>query len=279
MAEVHVGQRCVISLDIKNFFPSIKQAHLQSLFTNLGFGKEPAWVLSELCTYKAFVPQGALTSPKISCLVTGGSFGPPIAKFCELSGLRLTIYADDITMSYSREFESREKESAFVKAVIDFVRKTLSGFGFTLNAEKTKIMRPYNRQWVCGAVVNEKVNMRKDERANLRALVFNCQKNGISAEAAKTGMTEVNFIRKFGGRLNWFAQLNAEQGKPLKNTFLALAKPLLKQYPEIEIDKLAWSSTLELSEWDHDTVEEVIPEGTKVLTTGDFPVVEEPAPF
>lgn len=287
MAQTHTKKRCVISLDIKSFFPSIRQAHLQTLFANLGFEKVPAWILSEICTYKSFVPQGALTSPKISCLVTGGTFGPPIAKYCQENGLDLTIYADDITMSYSKEFESKDLENQFIRATIGFVKETLASFGFTLNREKTKVMKPYSRQWVCGAVVNQKVNMRKSERWNLRALVHNCTKNGIVAEAAKTGMTDLNFIRKYGGRLNWFAQLNPDQGKAMKDEFLSMARPLMNQYPDVEIDKLSWSSTLENNEWEYDTSDtseapEISSSVTETDTTTvlDVPdVTELPVPF
>ena len=78
MAANHVRKKVVVSLDIKDFFHSIKQRTLQELFGKYGFGEKPARTLSELCTFKSYVPQGAITSPKISNLIAADSFGPRI---------------------------------------------------------------------------------------------------------------------------------------------------------------------------------------------------------
>ncbi len=104
MAEIHVGKKVVISVDLKDFFTSIKQYHLLQMFQHLGFGVNPATTLSELCTYKAFVPQGALTSPKLSNLFTSLTFGPLLKEYCDRKGYILSIYADDITISRNTDF-------------------------------------------------------------------------------------------------------------------------------------------------------------------------------
>jgi len=245
MAEYHVGQQVVISIDIKDYFPSITQIMVEEAFNSIGIDSDSARILSELCTYKAFVPQGALTSPKVSNLITAGSFGPVVNKFCGERGLALTIYADDLTISFTKEFESREAQQAFVQEVIQAVTVALNTFGFRVNSKKTKVMRAHRRQWVCGAVVNAKVNMRRQERLNLKALVHNCEVNGLEAEAAKTGMNLLKFIRKYAGRLNWLTQLNPEVGEDLRQRFALMVKPLLRRHPDIEIPELAWSSSRE----------------------------------
>ena len=78
-------------------------------------------------------------------------------------------------------------------------------------------MRYYQRQYVCGAVVNVKVNLQKSERNKLRAMVYNCNKNGIEAEAEKAGISADQFYSKLMGRLNWFSQLNPTAGDRLKS--------------------------------------------------------------
>lgn len=216
MAEHHVGKDMIVSIDLEDFFTSIKQYQLFDLFQHLGFGEAPARTLSELCTYESFVPQGALTSPKISNIITALTFGPVIKKYCEEHSLTLSIYADDITISM--DAETREKlGKGIVGNILRTVAREVGKYRFKINTKKTKVMRYFQRQYVCGAVVNVKVNLQKSERNKLRAMVYNCNKNGIEAEAAKSGLSADLFYSKLMGRLNWFSQLNPTAGARLKS--------------------------------------------------------------
>lgn len=210
MARLHVNKKVVVSVDLKDYFTSIKQYHLEQLFNSVGIEDKAARTLSELCTYKSFVPQGALTSPKVSNLVTAMTFGPLIKDFCDRKGLTLSIYADDITISSDTEFPTTGDDT--VTSLITYLGETVGRFGFRINARKTKVMKHYQRQYVCGAVVNSKVNLQKSERHKLRAIVHNCGKNGTETEAVKSGMSRDEFISVINGRLNWFNQLNPEAG-------------------------------------------------------------------
>jgi RNA-directed DNA polymerase len=208
MAAKHVGKQFVISLDIKDFFHSIKQNELFNLFRSYGFAEKPARTLSELCTYKAFVPQGAITSPKVSNIIAANTFGPLVRAYCDGLGMVLTIYADDITMS-------TDKKQIQVSEIIQAISTFVHGFGFRLNHKKTKVMRRHNRQYVCGVVVNEKTNLIRSERLRLRAMVHNLLIHGPENEALKTETTVDHFINVLRGRINWFKQLNSVQGERL----------------------------------------------------------------
>ncbi len=204
MVHKHVGKDIVLSFDIKNFFPSIKAGTLVELLTKEGMGYLPAKTVAELCTYKFFVPQGALTSPKISNIIASTTFGPQVQDYCTTKGLELTIYADDLTISSQGVPNILEVKST--------VAEILDSHGFRVNTKKTKVMSKKDRQWVCGVVVNQKPNLLLKERKILRAIVHNVSKNGVEAEASKTSKTPEEFVRYVRGRLNWFKQLNPEQG-------------------------------------------------------------------
>ncbi len=221
MAGIHVGKKIVVSLDLKDFFTSIKQHHLDSIFQAVGFGGDAARTLSELCTYKSFVPQGALTSPKISNIFTALTFGPEVKEYCDAKGYTLSIYADDLTISRDIQAEGDEGK-ATTRELIRFVTETVSKYGMRINREKTKVMHTYQRQWVCGTVVNEKVNLLKRDRYSLKAIVHNCELNGIQKEAAKTGIAPGEFAAKIAGKLGWYAQLNPTAGNRLKEKFKAV---------------------------------------------------------
>jgi len=218
MALQHVNKAVIVSIDLKDFFTSIKQFHVDQIFQHLGFDGSSSRTLSELCTYESFVPQGALTSPKLSNIVTALTFGPIIKSYCDLHGYTLTIYADDVTVSSTSRMDGLEGRNK-ASEVVQFIKETVNSFGFRLNKDKIKIMKKHMRQYVCGAVVNTKVNMQWSERNKLRAIVHNCIKNGIEIEAKKNNLTSEQFYAKIMGRLNWFAQLNPEAGEKAKSKF------------------------------------------------------------
>ncbi len=200
MAAAHVHKGMVISLDIRKFFDSIHQDLILRFLTEHGIGIKAATTISELCTYKFYLPQGALTSPKLANLITAATFGPPLYKYCSDAGLTLTIYADDITVSSTSFID--------VQTVIADITEIVERFGFKINTAKTKVMPRKGRQYVCGTVVNDKVNMLRKDRYELKAIVHNITKNGLAAEATKSGMEPGEFLSYIKGRLNWFNQLN-----------------------------------------------------------------------
>lgn len=230
MANLHVRKRVVISLDIKDFFHSIKQYSLFELFKEVGFTDGPARTLSEICTYKAYVPQGALTSPKISNIIAAKTFGPLIYEYCVKHNLTLSIYADDVTISTN---ETDVSISEIISVVSEFIIK----FGFRINNRKTKVMKSYQRQWVCGVVVNDKTNLLRKERLELRAIVHNISKNGLEAEAAKNSLTSDAFRNIMQGRLNWYKQLNKD-----------LADKLIAKFKQAIGDQEAQSQALHRAE-------------------------------
>jgi len=209
MAARHVGRDVVISVDLEDFFTSIKQHHLVDVFEKLGFVEKAGRTLSELCTYGPFVPQGALTSPKISNLVSAMTFGPILDNYCKRKNAVLTIYADDITVSLNNA--TREDVSEVLRTITQTVRT----FGFAVNTDKTKVMWQSKRQYVCGAVVNEKLTLPKKERLKLRGIVHRIKMNGIDVEAEKAEKTPSEFQSWLVGRLNWYRQLDPLRAEPL----------------------------------------------------------------
>lgn len=208
MADLHIGKRCVISVDIKDFFHSITQAKVKALLQDLGIRSTPATTMSELMTFKSFVPQGALTSPKVSNLIAATTFGPEIKTLCDQKGYTLTIYADDVTISSDGPME--------IKETIDALLEIITRHGFRINKQKTKVMTSARRQYVCGVVVNSKRNLPVQERDLLKAQVHNVERNGVAQAALDNGFeTPEAFIHHLKGRLNWFKQLNQPKADKL----------------------------------------------------------------
>lgn len=213
MAAVNSQKAFVLSWDIKDFFPSIKQKLVLSVLENY-YPENEAKLYSELVTYRSFLPQGAVTSPKVANLVSAQTFAPELVAYFEQSGGVYTQYADDITVSFPRVLSPGEIKSHTIEVV-----KTLKKYGFILNHKKTKAMPFTKRQYVLGAVVNVKVNLPRESRDRLKAAVHGIKVRGVAAEAERFGMSEQQFLASVRGRLNWYKQLNPERGGKLYEQF------------------------------------------------------------
>lgn len=211
MAQIHAGKQMVISLDIKDFFPSIKQFDVEEIFSQIGFNETDARMLSEVCTYKSFLPQGGLTSPKLSSLFTSISFGPKVKALCDERGWAVTIYADDITLSTDAVSENGGADAL---EMISEIKKVLKSYGLRLSPEKTKRMPRKVRQYVCGLVVNERANLLRRKRLQIRALLHNMDAD-LQAAAIRAQCTSLEeLMAKVRGQLSWWKSVCPESTAP-----------------------------------------------------------------
>lgn len=165
----HAGSPVVVKIDVKDFFPTITMARVKGMFRASGFREPVATALALLCTEppreevkvggKAYyvatgdpvLPQGAPTSPYITNILCR-RLDRRLRGWCTKAGWRYTRYADDLTFSWAKEEETPGHGK--VEALITRVRETLKGEGFTVNEEKTRVMRRGRKQRVTGLVVN-----------------------------------------------------------------------------------------------------------------------------
>jgi hypothetical protein len=143
-------------------------------------------VLARLCCYTpdpkqwgtATLPQGAPTSPAVSNLVCR-RLDARLAGLAEANKGTYTRYADDLTFSF------KSAEGMNLGRLRWWVDQVCQQEGFTVNQEKFRVIRDSQRQVVTGIVVNEAVRVPRELRRELRAMLHNCEKNGIEAEAKK----------------------------------------------------------------------------------------------
>ena len=68
-ARFHINQTVVLTIDIKDFFPSLSIKNVYSFFKNLGYSPAVSTMLANLCCLNKSLPQGAPTSPALSNLL------------------------------------------------------------------------------------------------------------------------------------------------------------------------------------------------------------------
>lgn len=167
-AEIHLGRQMILSLDLKDFFPSISTPQVRSIFADLGFSTSVVDALTQMTVLENGLPQGAPTSPSLSNLILK-PFDERLKRFALRLGVRCSRYADDITISGIFR----------VGEVVAGVRKLLLHYGFRLNDEKTRLMRPHERQEVTGVIVNHVLQAPRSVRRALRKEIYFIRKHGF----------------------------------------------------------------------------------------------------
>ena len=161
-AAPHVGRAVVVTCDLKDFFPSVTAESVEYYFRRVGWNADAAALLTRLTTYENGLPQGAPTSPRLSNLLMHG-VDYTLAKAAARRGFRYTRYADDLA------FSGAEDDPHAVRDLIRHVQRTAGRAGFALHPSKTRILRRHQRQMICGLVVNDRLNLPRAKRRQLRA--------------------------------------------------------------------------------------------------------------
>ncbi|HEX3747379.1 MAG TPA: reverse transcriptase family protein [Bryobacteraceae bacterium] len=218
-AAPHVGRNVVLRMDLRDFFPSISGARIQTVFHTLGYPENVADILGGIATNAT--PRNVLRDPLYSRphLPQGAPTSPALANFClyradcrlfglaESAGARYTRYADDLAFSGGEDFDRPVERFAAHAAAI------LSEEGFAVHHRKTRIMRPGVRQHLAGVVANRKLNVWRADYDCLKAILTNCVRHGAASQN-RDGHND--FRAHLEGRVSYVASLNPEKGKKLR---------------------------------------------------------------
>lgn len=166
-AESHKYNLFFLEMDIRDFYTSIKKNRVHYLFRNLGYNQFVSEFLANLCTYKDYLPQGAVSSPYISNLI------------CYRLDLRLnglsakrdivyTRYADDLTFSCNNKDD--------LKKICCVIKDIVQDEGFQINDEKTRFLSPASKRVVTGITIHDidskaKLKANKETKRKVRAMI------------------------------------------------------------------------------------------------------------
>jgi len=232
----HVGQHVVLRMDLRDFFPSISGARVQTFFRTVGYPESVADVLGGICTntaprdvFKAagfdidparlrdartlyarpHLPQGAPTSPALANLCAY-RMDCRLVGLARSAGARYTRYADDLAFSGSEAFERSVERFSTHAAAISHEE------GFAVNHRKTRIMRQGVRQHLAGLVANQKPNVMRTDFDRLKATLTNCVRHGPESQN-RDG--HAAFRAHLEGRVGFVESINPAKGKRLRDTF------------------------------------------------------------
>jgi RNA-directed DNA polymerase len=231
----HSGRALVVRLDVEDFFSSVTRARIVALFRRVGYPRDVAETLANLCTVATprhvldahpknentesppqrflanarlrdrHLPQGAPTSPALSNLVVW-RMDTRLAALAAGFGATMTRYADDLAFS---------GDETFARSVRFFLPRAgaiVLEEGFRLNHRKTLVMPRGHRQELCGVAISVAPNVPRRERDRLRAILFNARKHGLESQN-RDG--HADFRRHLEGKIAWVEAVNARATRRL----------------------------------------------------------------
>ena len=188
-ARIHTGAKTIVNFDLENFFPSINYRRVKGIFRSFGYSESLATVFALLTTApeteeieidgktyfvassERHLPQGSPASPMISN-IAARRLDKSLTKIAETLGFKYTRYADDLTFS-------TDAAEAEIKKLMTQVRFVVREQGFTVNENKTRILRRGRQQEVTGIVVNDKLSIDRKTLRKFRAVLHQAENKGL----------------------------------------------------------------------------------------------------
>lgn len=192
-ASKHKGANYVFNIDLKDFFPSIEQPRVwkRLQLQPFNFPVPVASAIAGLCcmketremsdgTKKDFyvLPQGAPTSPIITNMICD-KLDHRLGGLARRFGLNYTRYADDIT--FSSMHNVYQENSEFRKELA----RIIGNQGFTMNEQKTRLLKRGSRQEVTGITISDKLNVSQKYVRDIRNILYIWEKYGYAVAYSK----------------------------------------------------------------------------------------------
>jgi len=214
----HSGANTILTLDLMDFFSTIKRKQVYSIFKTIGYNKTIATILTNICTYQGVLPQGSPCSPKLANL-SAWTLDLRIQGYVGKRGINYTRYADDMSFS--------GLSPAKVVKILPMITTIIQDEKFKVNPSKTRVAGAARAKTVTGLIItNEGIGIGKNKYKNLRSKIHHLT---LPAE-----QTNTKLLYEVGG---WLSYLNSVDKKRLAKTNKYISE-LTEKYPATLVSKL-----------------------------------------
>ncbi len=247
-AEPHLRRRLILNLDLQDFFPTIAGYRVYGLFRAepFNFSKEVASTLAAICSVDNKVPQGAPTSPVISNLICF-RLDRALTAFAAQQRITYTRYADDITFSTTKSSFSREvieNPDSDTPVLGEDLIKIIQGNGFIVNPKKTRLDFKSEAKYVTGVKVNSKLNVPRKFVRQIRAMVNDWEKRGLTAAKSthnaryNLSNKEKDFVTVLGGKLSHLKNVKGHTDLTYRRLYNRFALQEGKGRPTLPLEEI-----------------------------------------
>ncbi len=209
-ASQHLAKKCVLRMDLADFFPSIDAATVQTSLREQGYEEKAAKFAVNLVTIGGKLPVGLSTSPLFSNLAFQ-STDRSLAEYAQSQGLSFTRYVDDLTFSG----DVTDRHAADMARILDAA-------GWSVNTRKTVFMRRGGPQYVTGLYVGESDGPRipRKVKRKMRWILHIISKFDYEIYMAEFGGEKEGMHRnRLLGWACYIAAVEPEVGIPLLKAF------------------------------------------------------------
>jgi RNA-directed DNA polymerase len=198
-AGMHAGAKTVVTIDIRDFFPSVTAAQVCWVWAELlGCSPEISALLTRLTTLRGRLPQGAPTSMAIGNLVLRNVDGM-VAALCEKESVKYSRWVDDLTLS-------GDHPQRLIGSVIQVLRSA----GFRVRHRKVKVMGARSRKTVTGVVLGGSPTVPRERLRWIRAGIHKLRSGSPKPY-------EVDYlIRRLDGEISYVAMVSPGKGNRLR---------------------------------------------------------------
>lgn len=212
----HINNEYVVCIDIKDFFPSIKNVQVEEIFQQLGYTKSASSRLTELCCIHGALPQGAPTSPHLANIICS-KLDLELNNIAQKYSCCYTRYADDITFSSKND----------IKGIISEIQEPISRYGFNINSSKTSFFTSGKPKFITGLIVqNGKMRVPKRYKRELKKEIYYCKKFGVSNHLNNIKSKKfINYREYLYGKAYYIHMVEKEEGTKFLNQLDEISWP------------------------------------------------------
>lgn len=207
---VHVGKPVVITVDIKDCFPSITNTMVFKIWREfLGCSPDVAHLATRLTTWKGNVPLGASTSNLIAALALIPCIEGVDKILKDENMSNPTQWVDDMAISgtsYSNEL--------LAKIAAEFAKR-----GFVISRQKQNIMRAHKNQSVLKKNINKSISIPQAVRNKTRAALHDLKSEDINSESYQKKYRSVK------GKIHYIKRYHPNIGDKMLEELNVLPKP------------------------------------------------------
>lgn len=199
-ARLHFENKCLLKIDLKDFFPSITINEVIQVFRDCGYSKRVSYYLASICCVDDCLPQGAPTSPALSNIISR-HMDKRLLLLCKKMGFKYTRYADDMA------FSGEKISPRFVR----YVERIIFECGFVLNPDKVKLYNGDGTKLLTGlSLANQQVRIPRKYRRDLEKDLYYIHQYGYQSHVRRRRIKQPNYLESLIGKVDFWLMVEPE---------------------------------------------------------------------
>lgn len=209
-ADIHVGQKQVLKVDLKDFFHTITTDMIRKSLLCANIDPSMTEKIVYLCTNsRGVLPQGSPASPSLANIVAT-KFYATMGKIAKSCGVKFSAYMDDLVFSGDK-----------VTGLKPIIKKIAGFYKFKFSEEKTVLMRRKKEVLgLCVAAGKDHARLPKKLRNNIRAYLH-CVERDV-----EKGTLDMTFFHHVAGLVSFAAMAGDQKAANFVNSIKLIANKL-----------------------------------------------------